>query len=58
MRAVLRRAADTKSHHLVACNANMEPYELKLGDKVNEVGAQVEVLVGGVSTYRTEGVGG
>ena len=53
MKAVLRREANTKSHGIIACNANMEPREFKQRNWYNE--GKAPAL--GVSMYSAEGRG-
>ena len=50
MKAVLRRVANTKSHGIIACDANMEHLEFKLGDWCKEGKALVEARAFGAST--------
>ena len=48
MKAVSRRVANTTSQWIIASDANMEPFELKLGDWYSEAEAQVEAFAVGV----------
>ena len=58
MRAVLRRVANTRSHWIIACCANMEPWEVRLAEWVAEAQAEINCPGDGVSTYRIAGAGG
>ena len=51
MEAVLRRVANTKSHGIIACDANMEHLEVKLRNWYNK--GKAPAL--GVSMYSAEG---
>ena len=44
LKAVLIRAAKTRSHWIVTYDANLEPGEFEIGDLYFEAGAQVKVL--------------
>ena len=51
MSAVLRRAADTRSHWIIACDANMDPAEFAAGDDVQESKAEVKAPAQGSASY-------
>ena len=56
MKAVVRTVATTRSHWIIACDANIEPFNFQFGDWHNEAKAQVVgALADGVSTNHAEG---
>ena len=57
MKTVSRRVANTRSHWIIACDANMEPMHFRLGEWFSEAKAHMKALAGGVTMYRAEGAG-
>ena len=58
MIAVLKRGANTRSHWIIACDANVDPTEFVGSDWVDDSRAKVGAPPRGSATYCAKGTGG